>query len=64
MDTHVRSRAKSIEIDSVASFVEHVNNTVGKHFRCCICFRSVGLPVLFFVVSFAFAFDYPALPMN
>lgn len=56
MDTLVRSSStisKSIEVDSVASFVDHVNNTVGKHFRCCICFRSVGLPVLlllFFVI--------------
>ena len=45
MDTHVplpsgiTSRNESMELESVASFVDHVNKTVGKHFRCCICFR-------------------------
>lgn len=29
-------------IGSVADFIEIVNETAGKHFKCCICFRSVG----------------------
>lgn len=29
-------------IGSVADFIEIVKETAGKHFKCCICFRSVG----------------------
>lgn len=29
------------DIGTVADFIELVNTTVGKHFKCCICFRSV-----------------------
>ncbi len=32
------------DIGSVADFMELINATVGKHFKCCICFRSVYLP--------------------
>lgn len=29
------------DIGTVADFIELINTTVGKHFKCCICFRSV-----------------------
>lgn len=30
-----------VDIGSVADFIEILNATVGKHFKCCICLRSV-----------------------
>lgn len=29
------------DIGTVSDFIELINTTVGKHFKCCICFRSV-----------------------
>lgn len=47
MDGIDRTKAKDTpeeearDIGTVADFVELINTTVGKHFKCCICFRSV-----------------------
>lgn len=34
-----KGKTDSPDVGSVADFMELVNSTVGKHFRCCICFR-------------------------
>lgn len=34
------------DIGTVADFIELINTTVGKHFKCCICFRSVCVCLL------------------
>ncbi|CAM9558773.1 unnamed protein product, partial [Laminaria digitata] len=34
------------DVGSVADFMELVNSTVGKHFRCCICFSILEDPVM------------------
>lgn len=42
MDAPSHAKEKPADVGSVADFVDLVNRTVGKHFKCCICFRSVG----------------------
>lgn len=36
-----KTREGSEGMGSVADFIETLNATVGKHFKCCICLRSV-----------------------
>lgn len=38
-----RPKEEPKDIGTVADFIELINTTVGKHFKCCICFRSVCL---------------------
>lgn len=36
-----KQKEKPEDIGTVSDFIEVINATVGKHFKCCICFRSV-----------------------
>ena len=40
-EKQAKKEPEDVDIGSVADFMELINATVGKHFKCCICFRSV-----------------------
>jgi len=50
VEKEVEKGPGDVDIGSVADFMELINATVGKHFKCCICFRSVYfIRVIFYV---------------